>query len=152
MAGVRWTMPPVEVTISTSTVTLAQIIAASNRRVRINRITISGKGISNADVPVLMEILDQSSAGTSGATANPTKVNLSDDETLGVTANKSFSGTEPTPGNIKAGQAIHPQGSHSFVFPPGVNDLFVGGGGRLGIRANTPAQANTWIVTAEGEE
>lgn len=151
MSGVRWTMPPTEVTTGTATLTLAQLIAAANRRVRINRISISGKGISGTEVPVLFRILNQTTAGTSSATANPVKANASDDETLGVTANKTFS-AEPTAGDVRAAKAIHPQGGHDFTFPPGINDLFIAGGGRLGIDVLSPAQANTWIVVVEGEE
>lgn len=150
MSGVRWVMPPVEVTTATATLTLAQLIAASNRRVRIDRVTVTGKGITSSDVPVLFEILKQTTAGTSSSTANPTKMNASDDETLGVTANKTFT-VEPTAGDVRAGRAIHPQTGWDFVFPFG-RELYVGGGERLGIRVNSPAQVNTWVISAEGDE
>lgn len=151
MAGVRFAVTT-EVTTGTATLTLMQLIAAANKRVRINRIIISGKGILSTDAPVTCEVLTQTSAGTTGASATVGKVNDSDDESLGVTAAITFSSTEPTAGAVKASRNVHPQSGVEMVFPPGINDLFVAGGGRMGIRVNSPAQATTLRITVEGEE
>ena len=151
MAGVRFTITN-ETTFSTSTQTLMQVIAAANRRVRINRITISGKGTLNTDQPVTFEALAQTTAGTTSTTPTAGKVNDVDTEALGVTATGGFSSTEPTAGAIKASRDIHPQSGADLLFPPGINDLFIPGGGRLGIHVVSPAQAGTFRVTVEGEE
>lgn len=148
MAGVRFGVE-ISVTTATSTLTLAQLIAATNQRVKVERIRISGKGTLNTDAPVLIEILKQTTAGTSSSlTLN--KLNDNDGETLQTTALQTFT-VEPTAGNIKAGQYVHPQASYDFVFPPG-RELWIKGGERLGIRANTPTQATTYAVSIEGEE
>lgn len=151
MAGVNFSTT-VEVTTGVAVLTLMQIVAAANRRLRINRVVVSGKGILNTDVPVTVELVEQSTAGTSSANGTVYKANASDDETLGVTTNITYT-VEPTLTAIKASRNIHPQSSAEFVFPVGQRDLFVAGGGRLGIRCGVaPGQATTLRVTVEGEE
>lgn len=148
MAGNRFNAQ-VSVTTATATLTLAQLIAATNQRVKVERIRVSGKGTLNTDAPVLIEVLKQTTAGTSSA-LTLTKIDDNAAETLQVTALQTFT-VEPTAGNIKAAQAVHPQSSYDFVFPPG-RELWIKGGERLGVRANTPAQAATFVVSIEGEE
>lgn len=148
MAGNRFNAQ-VSVTTGVATLTLAQLVAATNQRVKIERIRISGKGTLNTDAPVLFEILKQTTAGTSSA-LTLTKIDDNAAETLQVTALQTFT-VEPTAGNIKAAQAVHPQSSYDFVFPPG-RELWIKGGERLGVRVNTPTQASTYVVSIEGEE
>jgi hypothetical protein len=152
MAGVQWACA-VEVTTATSTLTLLQLITTAHRRNRINRVTITGKGISGADAPVTVEVLDQSTAGTSGGSGTVAKQSPNDPETLGITAGITYS-AEPTAGNIRASGNVHPQSGITFTFPQGIRDCFVGGSGvaRLGIRVVSPAQATTLRVLVEGEE
>lgn len=151
MAGVQFSVTN-ETTTGTAVLTLMQLIAAANKRCRINRITVSGKGILNTDAPVTVEVLIQTTAGTPSTTPTVGKVNASDDETLAITAAGGFS-AEPTAGAIIASRAIHPQSSAEFTFPQGIRDCFVPGGGRIGIRCGVaPGQATTFRVTVEGEE
>jgi len=149
MAGVRFVIPSTIVNTLTSTITGVQLVAASSPRVRIERIRVSGQGILNTDKPVLVEILKQNSSGTASS-LTLLKANDSDAEALLVTAQQTFT-VEPTAGNIKAAQAIHPQSSYDFVFPPG-RELYIKGGERLGIRFNSPAQNSTFVISGEGEE
>lgn len=152
MAGVRFIVP-FTVTTSTSTITVAQIVAATNQRVRIERIVITGKGVLNTDAPCTFEMLPQTSAGTSSA-ETPVKQNASDAETIQTTARTGFSSTEPTDAGgsiVKQKWAIHPQGGKDIVFPPG-RDMYVKGGERMGLRINTPAQASTYVGHIECEE
>jgi hypothetical protein len=126
-----------------------QIVAASNHRVRLDRIWISGQGTSNVEVPTQFRVAKMTTAGTSSAN-NPVKRNPSDDETLEVTGLKTFT-AEPTITDIYAARAIHPQSGYEFVFPPG-RELWIPGGARVGLYVISPAQANNWIISAEGEE
>lgn len=152
MAGVQFTVTN-ETTTGVAVLTLMQLIAAANKRVRINRITISGKGVLNTDEPVTLEALIQTTAGTpDGSPPTVAKTNPSDDETLAVTATDGFT-VEPTAGAIIASQALHPQSALVWTFPAGIRDCFVPGGGRLGIRCGVaPLQATKLRVTVEGEE
>ena len=152
MAGVRLIATTgTQASGTPNTRTLSQIVAAAQQRIRVERVRVSGYGNSAVDRPVLMELIVQTSAGTSSAmTVN--KVNESDDETVQSTGLKTFTSTEPTDsGLIKAAAFVHPTGSYDFVFPPG-RELYIKGGTRLGIRANAPAQDNNWNVQWELEE
>jgi hypothetical protein len=153
MAGVNFAVTT-EVLTGTDTVTLLQLISAADRRCRIDRIIVSGKGVLNTDIPVTVEVVEQSTAGTIASNPTVYKTNAADPETLGVTAAAGFSSTEPTFVAMKESENIHPQGSKTWVFPRGQKDLFVGGhtAGRLGIRAVSPGQATKLRVTIEGEE
>ena len=148
MAGLRFTVP-FTVTTATSTVTVVQLIAATNTRIRIERIVITGKGVLNTDAPCQFELLLQTTAGTMTA-ITPVKQNSGDSETIQTTANQTFT-AEPTASTIKQAFAVHPQSRCDQVYPPG-RDLIVVGGTRLGLRINTPAQASTFVGYIECEE
>lgn len=150
MSGVNFTGLVENVAASiTAAQSFIQIVAASNHRVKIKRIIISGQGITVADTPVTFEVLKQTTAGTSSA-LTLVKTNDSDDETLEVTALKTFT-AEPTAGNIKFSKNVPSTGQWELVFPLGF-ELFVNGGERLGVRALTAVQASVYTVTIEGEE
>lgn len=149
MAGVRIAANTGDVSFSTSTITVAQVKAASNHRIRIERVRVSFKGTSSAEAPVLVELCRQTTAGTM-TTVTPVKITDSDPGTIQTTAQKTATG-EPTTGNIKASHLVHPQSSYDFVFPPG-RELYVDGGDYLGVRLNTPTQAGTVDTSIELEE
>jgi len=153
MAGLR-IIVPFTATTGTVTQTLVQIVAPTNQRLSILRIFIGGVSGNAADLPVLMEVLPQTSAGTSSA-VTPVKVNDSDDETVQTTARQGFSSTEPTDAGgaiVKHTFPVPTTGpGRDFVFPPG-RELFVKGGTRMGIRANTPGQVSVFKGFIELEE
>jgi len=149
MAGLRVVGNTGDIAFSTSTKTLAQIIAAANHRVRVERVRVSFKGTSAAEAPVLVKLAVQTDAGTMSS-LTLAKANSADDETLQTTAQHTAT-SEPTTTTVLASQLVHPQGSYDFVFPPG-RDLFMPGGTRLGVLLDTPTQAGTAGVSFELEE
>ncbi len=149
MAGVRVVANTGDISFATATKTIMQLVAAANHRIKIERIRVSFKGQSGSEAPVLVELLRQSTAGTM-TSLTLYKANDSDDETIQTTAQHTAT-AEPTAGDVIASQLVHPQAGYDFVFLPG-RELFVKGGGRLGVRVNTPMQAGTIDVSAEIEE
>lgn len=149
MSGVPVVANTGDIAFSTSTKTLAQLIAASNHRVKVERVRISFKGTSGAEAPVLVQLAVQTTAGTMSS-LTLAKRNASDDETLQTTAQHTAT-VEPTTTTVLASQLVHPQGNYDFVFPPG-RELFIPGGTRLGVLVNTPTQAGTANVSAELDE
>jgi hypothetical protein len=130
---------------ATATKTMLQIVAAANHRVRVDYVDISGKGISATDAPVLWEVCRQTTAGTMTALTVGLRDALAT-EAVQTTAQRTAT-AEPTTTTILAGSFIHPQRSYRIYGP-----WIVPGGGKLGVRANTPTQANNWNVTAYGDE
>jgi hypothetical protein len=135
-------------TISTSE-TILQLLAATNHSVAIERISITGKSNSAADVPVEFNLLRQTSAGTASA-ATGSKFHSGGD-TLDVTAQKIFTAEPTDSGDVVLVRHVHPLSGHDIVFPPG-RELVLKAGERLGIKAITPGQASTFAVAVEGVE
>lgn len=149
MAGLRVVGNTADISFTTATKTLVQIIAAANHRVRVERVRVSFKGTSSSEAPVLVKLAVQTTAGTMSALTLG-KADATYDETLQTTATHT-STSEPTTTTVLASMLVHPQGSHEFVFPPG-RDLCIPGGTRLGILLDTPTQAGTAGVSFELEE
>lgn len=149
MSAVRFAVKSGDVSYSTSTKTILQLVAAANHRVKVESIEIGFKGTSATEAPVLCELLVQSTAGTMSA-ATPVKLNDDDGETLQTTALHTAT-AEPTAGNVKWAVPIHPQTHRVITFAPG-REIIINGGDRLGLRVNAPANAGTIHVTMSGEE
>lgn len=149
MAGVAFSLATDEISTTTSTKTICQIIAASNHRVLLNEWSISFKGITNSAAPIKVDILRQTTAGTSGSAANVRKGDSTDDETIQTTANQNFS-AEPTASDILRSYEIHPQTGFVWQAPYG-KELIIPGGSRLGIRVTAGADISC-IFTASGDE
>lgn len=118
-----------------ATETILQILAPTNQRLRILEWGVSFQGTSTTAEPIQCELLRQTTAGTaSGVTPV-----LNDDDiaqAIQTTAQGTFT-AEPTSGDILQTVYVHPQ--TGFVYPvPGINDIMVAGGGRLGIRVVSP--------------
>ena len=130
MAGVKGTAQTAEITTGTSKITLLQIVAAANVRALVKEISVSFKGVTNTDAPILVQVHRQTSAGTMSAlTLN--KMNEGDDETLQTTGLHTAT-AEPTTGAEVLGEEVHPQGGYTWQAPFG-GEIVVKGGNRLGI-------------------
>ncbi len=151
MAGVRVLGDTGEISFAiTADKTIAQIVAAANHQVRVERIGVSFKGTSGAEAPVLVQLLRQTSAGTmTGLTLRP--ANTGDGETVEVTGLHTATAEPTDSGEVKGSKLIHPQSNYDFVFLPG-RDLFINGGDRLGILVIAPTQAGVIAVSFEVEE
>lgn len=149
MAGVKWSVPSGEVSLTAATAkTVLQVVAASNHRVLLQLLKVTAKGTVSSDTPILVELVRQTTAGTSTA-GTPVKVNEGDNETLAVTARVNAT-AEPTTTDVIEQWYIHPQGG-SMEYQPITMEHVIIGGGRVGVRM-TAAQAQTVVVTARGDE
>lgn len=132
MAGVPFFIDTTSVTLAASTAkTIAQVVAATNTRVKVSRADITVDGITAADPQITVDILTQSTAGTMSS-VTPIKARSTDTETLQTTAQKTAS-AEPTTTSILITDFCHPMyGMPPILFDP---PLEVPGGTRLGFRA-----------------
>ncbi|HUS38793.1 MAG TPA: hypothetical protein VMX74_05050 [Pirellulales bacterium] len=151
MAGLRFGYAGAAESVTASAVeTLLQIVAATNTRVRVERLSIAGKSVTAANVPVLWELILQTSAGTSSA-ATLSKLDEDASETLQTTA-RDLVTAEPTDGGVVLwSKLISPLSTYDLVFPP-MHELYLTGGSRLGLRCNAPADTNSWLVSGQFEE
>ena len=131
MAGVNAVAQTVQITTGTSLITLMQLLAATNQRVKVKEISVSFNGVSNTGVPILVEVLRQTSAGTMSA-LTLVKENSSDSETLQTTAQYNAT-VEPSASSIVMTEQVHPQGGFLWQAPFG-GEIIVPGAGRLGLR------------------
>ncbi|MGS2645824.1 hypothetical protein [Streptosporangium sp. G12] len=140
----RYTAAVEGVASGTSTKTLLQIVAASSQRLGVYGIRISCKGTSSVAEPIRIRLVRQTTAGTSGGTATVASVDSSG-VTATATANITFSGTEPTSGDLLFTQEIHPQTGMAEYIPLG-DEIVVPTSGRLGLTVTATA---TVPVTAQ---
>lgn len=148
MAGVKFAAITDEIASGTALKTLLQVVAAANQRLAVTEISLSCKGTVSNAVPIKMEILRQTTAGTMSS-LTPVKRNDSDDETLQVTAQHTAT-AEPTAGDVLKTEELHPQTGWTWMTAPG-EEILVGGGDRLGIRV-TAAVTVDIVARIEGEE
>lgn len=142
MAGLRGAINTGAVALSAATAkTVAQIVAASNHRVLIPEFEVSFDGTTNTAVPVLVELVKQSDAGTSSAL---TPVKIGDwQETMQTTARHTAT-AEPTTTDVIKSFLVHPQQGEAWQAPFGA-PLPVPGGTRLGWRITAPAVVNVRV-------
>lgn len=130
-----------------TTETLLQLVAPANQIVAVQAAYISFDGNSNTAVPVKVDILRQTTAGTASA-RNPLKTK-DRAAALQTTGQETFT-AEPTAGDIIKTFYVHPQAG-AIIPLPLEREIEIPGGGRLGIRATAPAVVNA-LATFEGEE
>ena len=119
--------------------TLIQIVAAANHRVKVLEWGIFFDDSDVDAVPVAVVLQRQSDAGTSGANT-PTKNDDSLAETLLTTARDACT-VEPTSGDVVDMILCHPQTGFVRQYRVG-EEVIVGGGDRVGVRATAPAGVN----------
>ena len=152
MSGVRFALNSGELQTTTTTKTLLQALAAANHRALLKEIGFSGKGIVSTDAPIFLEVVRQTSQGSTSA-LTPVKWNSSDLEDLEVTAFKDCSPTgEPTDaGEVVLSAEVHPQGGmYEWISPYGWEYPLVGGQ-RLGIRVKSGVDIKA-VTRILGEE
>lgn len=139
MAGIAFAVQSGEIASTTSAKTILQLVAASNHRVKVKEFSLSCKGTNNTAAPVLVELVQQSTAGTSSS-ATPVKLDESTDETLQTTAVKNCT-AEPTGSTVIKSIEVHPQAGYVWQAPFG-GELLIKGGTRLGMRVTAGADVN----------
>ena len=144
MAGLRFRATTGQVACTAATAkTVLQIVAASNHRVIIPRFSVSFEGVVATDAPIVVDIVIQTTAGTSSA-LTLAKDNSEDGETLQTTAIHTAT-VEPTTTTTLESRFVHPQTSRDF------GPFVIPGGTRLGVRI-TAANNVDCIASAAGEE
>ena len=134
MSGVFGRATTAAVACTTTAATKFQLVAASNHRIKVPRITASFNGVSATDEPVLVSVYRQTDAGTSSA-LTPVKDNDGDNETLQTTARHTAT-VEPTTTDLLESKYVHPQGRADF------GPFIVPGGGRIGVVVDAPNNVN----------
>jgi hypothetical protein len=144
MSGVVFRGVTAQISTGTSLKTILQLVAAAQHRVRNVYFSISFEGVTPTDAPIQVRILKQTTAGTMSS-LTLVKDCPADDETLQTTAQHTAT-VEPTAGDVRYSQFVHPQGSARRIGP-----FTMQGGEKLGIDV-LAANAVDCIVSVEGEE
>ncbi len=139
-----------EISVTSTTKTFCTIKAPANQRLRIKGIEVFGKGTSNTDTPVKLEI-GTVTADSVGGTSAPTVSAHDGDyaETPQATYKTGYS-SEPTYGNIYRTWEVHPQ-IGLIVYFPLHDEIKIKGGAELGIRL-TSTQSETMSLNVIVEE
>ena len=148
MSGVKLAGVTAELDTTATLKTLFQLVAAANHRVLVKEWSISFKGTSNTNAPILVQVFRQTSAGTMSANTL-VKINLDDDETIQTTALDNAT-VEPIKTNSIHTELVHPQGGYTWQASFG-NDIVINGGDRLGWVV-TAADAVNGVVSVKFEE
>ena len=117
-----------------ATKTVLQLVAPTNQRVEVMGLSVSFDGVSATQEPIKVDLLRQTTAGTGGSAATPSK-DGDYAETIQTTAQKNIATAEPTAGAVLRSWNIHPQFGIDKTFRKG--EVQVPGGGRLGLRCTT---------------
>lgn len=149
MSDLLFTVQTPVITFSTATVTLLQVVAAAQQRLKIHEASVSFQGTSNTATPIQVDILRQTSAGTMSA-LTPKLWDKDMQETIQSTA-QSNATAEPSAGDLLASECVHPQTGFYWQAPFG-KELKVQGGGRVGMRLVTPAAGSTCVARFLCEE
>lgn len=124
---------------ASATLTLLQLVPATNRPIKVREISFSMDG-SAAQKPFAFELLIQSTAGTaSGVT--PVKLSRTDGTTPVTSAQQTFT-VEPTPGEVLKRWYVSPQSGLVYTVPD-PDGLVIASTERLALRAIVPAAATT---------
>lgn len=122
-----------EISVTSTTKTFATVKAPANQRLKIKGFEITGKGISNTDTPVKVEVglvTADAVAGTTSITMTPNDGDLA--ETPQGTYKTTYA-SEPTYGNIMRTWEVHPQAGLFYNFPEH-DEIVIKGGSELGVR------------------
>jgi hypothetical protein len=149
MAGNMLEVTTPQITFSTSTVTLAQILAGANVRLKVVGVTVTFQGISNTGVPINVQIVRQTTAGTTTGSATVVKKESAFAETPLCTGTY-LATAEPTTTDVLESEAVHPQAGVFWDLKD--RPIPVPGGGRLGVRLVSPAAGSTCYVKIDVEE
>jgi hypothetical protein len=105
MAGllIQWNTGEVAQPTSGTAATFLSAVTAAQQRVLIHEQSISFKGTSNTQSPLLVDAVQQTNTGTGMTASNPLKVNPSDIEIVQSTGNKGFAQSVEPAGTTNAG-------------------------------------------------
>lgn len=126
---------------SSSTVTLLQLVTPATRLAWVKELWVSGKSVTSTDVPVIVDLIRQTSAGTSGGTITPQAVVQAHPASL-CTVNTSYS-AEPTSSGISVAGPwyLTPIGGLFVLQTPLGDEVELSASSRIGLRIVSPAQS-----------
>lgn len=124
------------VAVSTSDITVAQIVAAANHAIKITGFMIFGDSVDLDATPIPGELLRQTTAGTMSA-GTVTKRDDSNGDTFDTTGQHTAT-AEPTGGDVLFPFQFAPSAGFVYTFPPG-DEIVVGAGDRVGLKLESPA-------------
>lgn len=144
MAGIRFDADVVDVALSAGVAkTVVQFLAAANHRALIRGVDISFKGVSATDTPVLVQWVQQTTAGTATALTLD-KRDEGYPETLQTTATHTAT-VEPTTTALKRWSTrVHPQNSRMALLPPDF-ELIIPGGSRRALYITAVEEQNVTL-------
>ena len=134
---------------SSGTLPLFQLIAPASRYLWVLQWSISGKSVNASDIPIRVEWVRQTSAGTSAGTITPAA--RGQYPAALMTVNKSFS-AEPTDGGVivDGPYYVSPVGGLFFLQSLKEREVEVANSGRLGLRIvcpqSTSVRANALVL------
>lgn len=123
---------------ATTTLTLMQLITPATRRLWLVEFSISGKSITASDIPIRVEWVRQTNAGTTGGALTPAPVAPSLPASL-ITVAKTFS-AEPTDGGVIPWGPYYfsPVGGTFVIQSPPDFEIEMNVSDRLGLRIVVP--------------
>lgn len=151
MADLNFKISTGEASITSTAKTVIAIVAPTNQRVKIKGVKVWGKGTSNTDTPVKVELI--TATGISGGTVGSVVTQKTDTE-MGETIQSTITGNysvEPTYTSPVIDMfEVHPQTGVADYYPTDFEVKLKGGTG-FAVRL-TSNQAETMAVTLLCEE
>lgn len=132
---------------SAAALTVLQVVAGSTTRPRVKAWEVSLDGTDSTKTPVLVELVRQSTAGTSSAL---TLVKNDEASVAALATGLQTFTAEPTAGDVLSSVYLTPAGGiYSYGFPEGGEEPpVIASSGRLGIRVTTVAGSGTPNICA----
>jgi hypothetical protein len=140
MAGLNFFATKSVAVAANSTITVLQLLAATNVRFRVRRASISVKGAATSDKPVKIVLMRQTTAGTM-TSLTLTKADTDAAETLQTTAQHTATAEPTSSSEIWTAHANVFGGAQIYV-PTDPNGLVVNGGDRVGLVIYTDSGAS----------
>ena len=126
---------------SAAALTLLQVVTGSTKGASIKSFEVSFDGTDSTKTPILVELLRQTTAGTSSA-LTVVKNDSSSSGSAIATALKTFT-AEPTAGDVLSSTELSPAGGiYSYQYPLG-DEPVMAVSERIGIRVTTVAGSGT---------
>ena len=141
MAGIIARAVCAELLSTTSTKTIIQLVAPTNQRLKILQWGISFKGTTTGDAPIKVDLVEQSTAGTSSALTCYREPD-GGAETVQGAAREAVT-VEPTLVAVLESHEVHPQGGSFDWVAPQNGPIMMAGGKRIGIRVTAGVSVNT---------
>jgi hypothetical protein len=153
MADLNWQASVGEISVTSTAKSFIIVTAPTNQRLRFKGFEIFGKGTSNTDTPVKVELVRAASltGGTAGTAPTVTALDPDYAETIQSTVTGNYT-AEPTynTSSVLRTYECHPQTGITIYFPMH-DEIKLKGGGVLGFRL-TANQTETMAFNVIFEE